>query len=219
MYYVFYTMLANIKSQVNFAAAAALCATVLRTKKDARGRLFQFYTAALNSMRKSTAKIFCFHFPVSFVKFCEIKKDPEISGSFFTLRVFRAYAVMFLAVIIAPYHPQRSRDAQRRVRAADEAHQHDQCEVFRGFAAEEVQRADREQNRRQCIETARNTLLNTVVRERFIRIRFAMRAQVFADAVENNDRFVHRVADDRQNRRQERRVNFQMEQCERAEHD
>ena len=90
---------------------------------------------------------------------------------------------MLFAVIVAPYHPQRGRDAQRRIRAADETHQHDKREVFRGLAAEEIQRADREQNRRQCVETARNTLLNTVIRERFVRIRFAMRAQVFADAV------------------------------------
>ena len=64
----------------------------------------------------------------------------------------------------------------------------------------------------QRINTPVNTLSNTVLGQAFVRIRSPMRTNIFTNAVEDNDSFIHRVADDCQNSRQEGCVDFQSEE-------
>ena len=52
---------------------------------------------------------------------------------------------------------------------------------------------------------------DTVMGQFFIRVRPAVGPRVFTDAVEDDDGFVHGVADDGQDGRQEGSINFQME--------
>lgn len=72
--------------------------------------------------------------------------------------------------------------------------------------------------RRQRVDAAVDTLGNAVVSQLFIRIRAAVGPRVFADAVENDDGFVHGIADDRQDSRQEGGVDFQLEEGEKAQY-
>ena len=51
----------------------------------------------------------------------------------------------------------------------------------------------------------------------FIRVRPAVGPRVFTDAVEDDDGFVHGVADDGQDGRQEGRIDFQMKEREEAQ--
>ena len=125
---------------------------------------------------------------------------------------------MFFCRIIFPYDPQGRIYADGRVGAADEADEHDQGEVLRRFAAEEMEGPAGEEYRRQRVDAAVDALGNAVVSQLFIRIRAAVGPRVFADAVEDDDGFVHGVADDRQDSRQEGGVDFQLEEGEKAQY-
>lgn len=125
---------------------------------------------------------------------------------------------VLLCRIVFPYDPQGRVYADGRVSAADEADEHDQGEVLRRFAAEEMEGPAGEEYRRQRVDAAVDTLGNAVVSQLFIRIRAAVGPRVFADAVENDDGFVHGIADDRQDSRQEGGVDFQLEEGEKAQY-
>ena len=58
---------------------------------------------------------------------------------------------------------------------------------------------------------------DTVMGQFFIRVRPAVGPRVFTDAVEDDDGFVHGVADDGQDGRQEGRIDFQMKEREEAQ--
>lgn len=125
---------------------------------------------------------------------------------------------VLLCRIIFPYDPQGRIYADGRVGAADEADEHDQGEILRRFAAEEMEGTAGKEYRRQRVDAAVDTLGNAVVSQFFIRIRAAVGPRVFADAVENDDGFVHGIADDRQDSRQEGGVDFQLEEGEKAQY-
>ena len=134
---------------------------------------------------------------------------------FFMNNTLRA---VLLCRIVFPYDPQGRVYADGRVGAADEADEHDQGEVLRRFAAEEMEGPAGEEYRRQRVDAAVDTLGNAIVSQLFIRIRAAVGPRVFADAVENDDGFVHGIADDRQDSRQEGGVDFQLEEGEKAQY-
>ena len=71
---------------------------------------------------------------------------------------------MFFCRIIFPYDPQGRIYADGRVGAADEADEHDQGEILRRFAAEEMEGAAGEEYRRQRVDAAVDALGNAVVR-------------------------------------------------------
>ena len=125
---------------------------------------------------------------------------------------------VLLRRIVFPYDPQGRVYADGRVGAADEADEHDQGEILRRFAAEEMEGTAGKEYRRQRVDTAVDALGNAVVSQLFIRIRAAVGPRVFADAVEDDDGFVHGVADDRQDSRQEGGVDFQLEEGEKAQY-
>lgn len=120
--------------------------------------------------------------------------------------------------IVFPYDPQGRVYADGRVGAADEADEHDQGEILRRFAAEEMEGPAGEEHRRQRVDTAVDTLGNAVVSQLFIRIRAAVGPRVFTDAVEDDDGFVHGIADNRQDSRQEGGVDFQLEEGKKAQY-
>ena len=62
-----------------------------------------------------------------------------------------------------------------------------------------------------------DTLSNAVVGQFFIGIGPTVSPRVFTDSVEDDDGFVHGIADDGQNSRQEGRIDFQMEKREEAQ--
>ena len=119
--------------------------------------------------------------------------------------------------MVLPYDPQGRVDADGRISPADEADEHDQGEVLRRIAAKEVQGTAGEEYCRQGIDTAMDTLGDTVMGQFFIRVRPAVGPRVFTDAVEDDDGFVHGVADDGQDGRQEGRIDFQMKEREEAQ--
>ena len=59
-----------------------------------------------------------------------------------------------------------------------------------------------------------DTLGDAVVSQFFIGVGPAVSPRVFTDAVEDDDGFVHGIADDGQDGRQERRIDFQVEKRE-----
>ncbi len=117
-----------------------------------------------------------------------------------------------------PFHPKGAGYADGGVGAADETDHHDERKIFRRVAAEEIEGGDGKHRRRQCIAGAANRLMNRIIRQDFVTVRFLMRMQIFTNAVENNDGFVHRIPQDRQNRSKETAVNFQSEKGENAQH-
>ena len=90
-------------------------------------------------------------------------------------------------------------DEDRRVRAGDDADEHREREAAQHFAAEEEQREHREERRAGRDDRAASvwlTLVLTIAVERLA----PHRPLVLTHAVEDDDRVVHRVAGDRQNR-------------------
>ena len=109
-----------------------------------------------------------------------------------------------------PCDPERCRYAHRGVGPGDEADQHDQCEVSRGIAAEEVERSHAEERRSQCIEGTTDGLMNGIIGQFRKAVRPAMGMNGFTNTVEDDDRFIHGVTKDRQDRRKEGCIDFQM---------
>ena len=72
--------------------------------------------------------------------------------------------------------------------------------------------------RRQSVDTAVDTLGYAVIGQLFIRVGTAVSPRIFTDTVENDDRFVHGIADDGQDSGQEGRIDFQMEEGEKAQY-
>ena len=116
----------------------------------------------------------------------------------FIVRRFQAAPVRRM---ILPYDPDRRIDTDGRVSPADKADEHDQGEVLCRFAAEEMEGAAGKENRRQGVDTAVDTLRNTVMRQFFIRGGPPVSPRVFTDAVKDDDGFVHGIANDGQDGR------------------
>lgn len=134
----------------------------------------------------------------------------------FCIRVFFYFFFSFrttaaVLAVVLPYNPEGRIDTNGAVGTTNEADEHDQGEVLRRVTTEEMKGATGKEYRRQRINTAVNTLGNTVVSQFFIRIGPPVGTRIFADTVEDNDSFVHGVADNGQDGRQEGSINFQME--------
>ena len=127
----------------------------------------------------------------------------------------RAAAV---ARVVLPDNPQRCIDADRAVGPADEADEHDEGEILCRFSAEEMEGTTGKEYRRQSVDTAVDTLGYAIIGQLFIRVGTAVSPRIFTDTVEDDNRFVHGIADDGQDSGQEGRINFQMEEGEKAQY-
>lgn len=143
---------------------------------------------------------------LSFLRFCRF-------FLFFGF-IIRSLEAATVRRMVFPYDPNRRIDTDGRISPADKADEHNQGEVLCRVAAEEMEGAAGKENRRQGIDTAVDTLGNTVMSQFFIGIGPTVSPRVFTDAVKDDDGFVHRITDDRQDSRQEGGVDFQMEEGE-----
>ena len=116
--------------------------------------------------------------------------------------------------MFVPGHPDRGSNADRGIRPGNEADEHDQSKVLCGVPTEEVKGRYAEKGGGQGVERATNGLMNRVISQFRKAIGPAMGMDSFTDTVKNNDRFIHRVAQYRQDGCQERSVYFQMEEGE-----
>ena len=116
--------------------------------------------------------------------------------------------------VFMPGHPDAGCHADGGIGAGDEADEHDQGEVLCGVPAEEVKGCHAEEGGGQGIEGAADGLVNGVVRQGSKAVGPSVGVKVFTDSVENNHRFVHGVAKNGEDGRQEGGVHFQMEEGE-----
>ncbi len=117
-----------------------------------------------------------------------------------------------------PGHPDGGGYAHGGVGAGDKADEHDQSEVLRGVAAKEIEGRYAEEGGGQCVQGTANGLMNGVVRQFREAVCALVGVHGFADTVEDDDGFIHGVAQDRQDSRQEGGIHFQMEESKDAEY-
>ena len=117
-----------------------------------------------------------------------------------------------------PGHPDAGCHADGGIGTGDESDEHDQGKVLCGVPTEEVKGCHAEQGGGQGVQGPADGLVNGVVCQGSKAVCPPVGVKVFTDSVENNDRFVHGVAQNRQDGGQEGGVHFQMEEGEDPEH-
>src|SRR5687768_1498336 len=103
------------------------------------------------------------------------------------------------ALLLAEENRDRRGDEDRRVGAADDADEHREREAAQRLAAEDIQGEHREERRAGGDDRPRQRLIDAEIHHLLERLA-AHRPQVLADAVEDDDRVVHRIAGNRQQR-------------------
>ena len=112
--------------------------------------------------------------------------------------------------------PDGSRQQDGGIRTAAAAHQHSEREIVNRFAAEQENRHDSEQRCNCSIDGTGQCRLDAVVNHIRHGFAAAVDLQVFADAVKYYDGTVDRITYNRQQRRYESGIDFQMQQGEPA---
>src|SRR5579872_846877 len=118
---------------------------------------------------------------------------------------------------LLPHDEQRTRDEDGGIRAARHAHQEREGEILQGIAAEEVQREQHDQHCRERIHRPRHRLQQRDVHHLVVRL-VRHEPAVLADPVEDDDRIHDRVADDGEQRREERIVGLAVRKRVDADH-
>ena len=127
---------------------------------------------------------------------------------------------MFFLAPVAEDNPQRAGDEDGRIAAAAKADKQGEGEILRRVAAEEVEGKRREHDREDRVERTCQRLENRRVNQRIdVATTAEVQFVVLTDAVEDNDGIVDRVTNDRQESRNERRVNLTLRKGEHRQHD
>ena len=112
--------------------------------------------------------------------------------------------------------PDSSRQQDGCIRAAAAAHQHGEREIMDRFAAKQENRHDGKQGGNRRVDGTGQRGLDAVIDHVRYCFAAAMNLQVFTDAVKYYDGTVDRITYNRQQRRYESGINFQMQQGEPA---
>ena len=119
---------------------------------------------------------------------------------------------------------QRRRDEHGRIEAREQAEDDRQCEFSDRCRAEDREDDDRKQRGDRRVDAASHrlferTIADLEVVESGVGLEFELRLVVLSDAVEDDDRVVDRVGDDRDHSRDERAVDLNAEHDREREHD
>src|SRR5579859_4151465 len=119
---------------------------------------------------------------------------------------------------VMPEDNERSSNSKTGVRSYHNPHHQGKGESTKHLAAHQEQNEHGEKGQSAGENGSRKCLVDGLIHQRS-ELFFTQQAAVFADAIENDDRVVHRITNQRQERRDNRQRNFEMQQREKAERD